>query len=158
MELLGRHKTPEKKPAKYIHPIVICSKNGHIVVNNIVVTKRQDLPTTKTAKVTPSAKRRKLDPQVKLPSSDNESSKSTIDSSSKDSKEEKEDDERDDESTSGTSKIKSDEYVVKVGKNQEEAVEDEDIETQQQEKEVEGSENSPLQFMNQDLFDPIITV
>jgi hypothetical protein len=102
MKLLGRHKTPEKnsRTAKYIHHIVIRSENGHRVINNRVLTKRQDLTTTKSTKVTPSAKRRNFGPQVKLPSSNNDSSKGTIDSSSKNSEEEKEDDELDDESTS----------------------------------------------------------
>jgi hypothetical protein len=55
-------------------------------------------------------------------------------------------------------KQQKDDDVAKVMKKQEEAVEDGDNQKQQQENDADGSENSPLRLMNQDLFDPIISV
>jgi hypothetical protein len=136
VKLLGHQKRPGKdiRPTKYIDPIVIRSENGHRVIN----TKRQESSATEMTKVTPSAKKRKSSPQAKLSSSDEESSKGTINSSSKNSGVEKEDEvihiksfsdesdksspSDDSSSSSDDSETSKDEVADKVAKKQEEAI------------------------------------
>jgi hypothetical protein len=94
--LLGPHTIPDKdiRRTKYSGPIGIRSDNGHRVINNrqrVNSTKRQEPSATKTSKVTPSAKNSRPNPKAKLFSSDEESSKGTINSTFKESEVEKED-------------------------------------------------------------------
>jgi hypothetical protein len=90
MEVLGRDTVPDLDTGqdKYIKYIAIRSENGHRVINSrqrASSNKRQDPSASKNNNVTPSAKKKaRTDLKLPLSSSDEESSQSLTESSSKD--------------------------------------------------------------------------
>jgi hypothetical protein len=148
MKALGRHTLPDldTRQVKYIESITIRLENGQRVINSrnrATRDKIQEPSTSKKNTITPSAKKSKPNPKAHLFKSDKESSKSTIESPSKESTVEKEVVVIDDKSSSDEESEKSEDSVTP---------------TQQQEKKAASRKDNPLAFMNQDLFEPTANV